>query len=185
MVLRKDVRSALKELKNPRLPWEERATLRRRIADDAGNLVPELTRVLKRSKSIGFRNELLSIIGSSGEQAFEEPLRRLVEDADVPVEIRQTAATNLGKLRSRGSFALLTNLLGDPTPHVRLGAIYGLEALGDARAVPHLTELLNDETSVKAWWPGPKAGGYVIAREAAEAIDKLKSKTEGGDLSPP
>jgi HEAT repeat protein len=178
---REEALAALQKLQDPRLAWQDRASLRRRIIDAAGSLVPELSQAVEGADDVGFRNELLGIIGASGEEAFEAPLLRLLNDADVPVEVRQTAATNLGKLGSSGSFALLTDLLGYPSPHVRLGAIYGLAALGEARAVPHLAKLLDDGTPVKVWWAGPKAGGYVIAREAAQAIDQLTGRAFTGD----
>jgi HEAT repeat protein len=93
----------------------------------------------------------------------------------------QVAATTLGLLDSPDDLDVLVRLLNHTSANVRLGAVQGLTALGDAGAVPHLAERLDDEAIARVWWPGPKAGGYVIGREAALAIDSITSERLRGD----
>jgi HEAT repeat protein len=173
--------AALRKLTDPAVPWQERASLRRQVLAAADDLEGELIRGLRVATDVGVLNELLDVVGGSGNPTFEDALERLVHDPDAPVEVRQTAATSLGKLGTSGGLAILADLLDDPSPHVVLGAVHGLAASGHASAVRSLARVLDRTTPVKVWWAGPKAGGYVIGREAAHAIDRLTGCALGGD----
>jgi HEAT repeat protein len=98
-------------------------------------------------------------------------------------ETIQVAATTLGLLGAPDSLGVLVGLLAHVSANVRLGAVQGLTALGDARAVPRLAEHLDDEGVARVWWPSPKAGGYIIGREAALAIDSITGERLRGDAA--
>ena len=123
---------------------------------------------------------LLEIVGSTERAEFDDAVRRTLESG-AREEVLQTAATALGKLHSPIAFDILTALLRHKSPNVRLGAIYGLMAHGDSRAIAHLAEHLDDRDSARSWWPSPKAGGYRIGAEASAAIDSLSGTRLGGD----
>jgi HEAT repeat protein len=176
---RETLLASLKQLKETRLSWKERADLRRDIIDNSESITQDLCNLLESEEDIGFRIELLNIIGASGVEAFQETLQNILQETNHPIEILQTAATNLGKLGC--GFDTLVGLLDHPSPHLRLGAIYGLGALGDERAVEYLFRKLDDDSPVSVWWPGPKAGGYTISGEASLVIDRIAGTKFRGD----
>ena len=96
-------------------------------------------------------------------------------------ETIQVAATTLGLLGTPDGLRVLIGLLAHASANVRLGAVQGLTALGDVRAVSRLAEHLDDEGRARVWWPSPKAGGYVIGREVALAIDAITGERLRGD----
>lgn len=162
----------LQKLDDPGESFQEMAKTQRQLIASAKHFERELSDLLLTECDDSFRIAILNIMGNSRHPYFEAEIKRLL-DSNQSMEVLQTAATNLGRLSSKGSFEILIELLKHPHPNVRLGAIYGLVALADKRAVKYLEALVHDGASAKAWWPGPKAGGYRIAEEAARAIVQL------------
>jgi len=159
--------------------WQERAGIRSEIVSTAKAFKSELGGLLLGEKDPDFQIELLNIIGATHDDYFVPALRQILSTSSLS-EVLQTAATNLGKL-GNGGFETLVGLLQHHDPNVRLGAIYGLAASGDTRAIPHLANLLDDPSEARVWWPGPKAGGYLIRREASSTIDTLAGERLAGD----
>ena len=159
---------------------KERITLHRQIASNFKKFRKELCRILETTEDTFFKIELLEIIGSTKDTFFDPAIRKIIDSED-SVEVLQTAAVTLGKLKSCNSFEMLINLLDHKSPNVRLGAIYGLIFLDEKKAVKYLLSSLDDHEPVKCWWPSPKAGGYIISKEAAEAIDIITGETFKGN----
>src|SRR5215469_4459175 len=148
----------LDQLKNLRdeLDFRKRRALSRQLVKKIGNFRQELQSLLSAEQDKTILIAALEIIASSRDQSFA-PMVQRVSLSNEPVEVLQTAATALGKLGSKDSFPTLVGLLKDESPNVRLGAVYGLQALGEEKAVPHLLKSLDDSDHVKCWWPSPKA----------------------------
>ncbi len=173
----------LQQLKNLRdeQDFKKQRALSRQMAEAISEVRPELLQVLREEQDKGLKIEALNIIAASQDQSFVPTVQQIILLADEPVEVLQTAATVLGKLRSGSSLETLAGLLKHESSNVRLGSIYGLIALGDKRAVPYLMNSLDDKDQVRCWWPSPKAGGYTIAQEASIAIDALTGLSLRGD----
>jgi HEAT repeat protein len=172
----------LRDLKRGALDLREQAKLAKEIASASSDLRLELIRMLEQETEPSFSVELLTIIGVTQDEFYADAILDVLRSAESP-EVRQTAATSLGKIRSPKSFAALVNLLDDPSLNVRLGAVYGLQALGDQRAVEHLLMKLQDNEPVSCWWTSPKAGGYKVGKEAAIAIDALSGEAFKGNTA--
>ena len=169
----------LKKLKEEK-DWKEGLMLRRQIVAAAKDSRQELSQALLSEKDMHFKIELLNLIGDTKDEFFAEQVEEVIRSAE-SVEVLQTAATTLGKTGGPNSFETLAGLLSHKSPNARLGAIYGLMALGDKRAIKHLLKSLADQSPVKCWWPSPKPDGYVIAKEASIAIDELAGIEFKGD----
>lgn len=170
----------LDKLKKEKLTPKERFSIRKQVILDIKNVRNELSRMLREEKDSGFRIELLEIIGDAQDEFFEEELLKIIQ-TEKSIEVLQVAVSVFGKLKGKKSFETLINLLDHKNPNVRLGAIYGLRALNDKRAVRYLFRCLDDQESVKPAWSSPKAGGYIIAREAAKSIDIIAGQDFKGD----
>lgn len=175
----KEFLSLIAKLKQPGASPQDRAATRAEIIRSAKDFEAELARLLLGERNPDFQIELLNLVGATRNGYFVPALQQILGSSS-RIEVLQTAATNLGKLGSAGLETLL-GLLQHPNPNVRLGAIYGLAASGDTRAIPHLANLLDDPSEAKVWWPGPKAGGYLIGREAASAVDTLAGERLAGN----
>ena len=160
--------------------FRNKRTLSRQILESIAQFSQDLLRLLREEQDNGLKIEALNIIGSSQESSFAPAVHQVLNSAK-SAEVRQTAATVLGKLRSETSLDTLVHFLKDENPNVRLGSIYGLIALGDKRAVRYLIDSLEDQEHVRSWWPSPKAGGYIVGREASIAIDALTGSPLRGD----
>ena len=174
------MRDLLKKLKSERLNHLERIAIRNQIIDAAQSSRGELIEALEKERSEPFRIELLHIFGATRDEFFEEAIRRVIE-TEKSEQVLQTAATNLGKIGAKNSFPMLVDLLNHESPYVRLGAVYGLKALGDKRAIKFLLKSLDDHLPIKVWWSSPKAGDYSVANEASIAIDALAGTEFKGD----
>ena len=170
----------LRKMRNTQTTSAERAEVRAEIIAVSKKNELALGQLLADEKDVGFRIDLLNIIGATQNEYFATNVRQILQ-SDAPIEVLQTAAINLGKLGGGETFEALVELLGHENSNLRLGAIHGLIALGDKRAIKYLLELLDDNSSVKVWWPSPKAGGYVVARESSLAIDQIAGRTFRGD----
>ncbi len=170
----------LDELKREDLTPKERISIHKQIIHDIKNMRDEICRMLREEKNVAFRIELLDIIGDAQDEFFEEELLKIIQ-SEKSIEVLQVAVTVIGKLKGKKSFETLINLLEHKNPNVRLGAIYGLRALNDRRAVKYLLRCLDDHESVKPAWASPKAGGYIIAKEAAKSIDIIAGQNFRGD----
>jgi hypothetical protein len=162
-----------------------RASVRRQVIETlkdprADTLRQDVRQLLEEATDNRFRTELLEIIGSAQDQLLEDAVKKVINTAG-SVEVLQTALTTLGKVKATGSFEILVGFLNHENPNVRLGSIYGLTALGDKRAVRYLLQRLDDQQSARCWWPSPKAGGYIIGREASEAVDVIVGTKLYGD----
>jgi HEAT repeat protein len=173
----------LDQLKNLRdePDFRRRRALSQRIVETIGEYHQDMLRLLKEEPDKTIKIQALDIIAASQDQSFAPAVRQVLLSQEQPVEVLQTAATVLGKLRSQSSFPTLIHLLKHDNPNVRLGAIYGLVALGNKQAVPHLLNSLDEKDRVKPWWPSPKAGGYTVGQEASVAIDALTGFSFRGD----
>lgn len=174
----KEFLSLIAKLKQPGASPQDRAATRAEIIRSAKDFEVELARLLLGERNPDFQIELLNLVGATRNGYFVPALQQILGGSS-RIEVLQTAATNLGKLG--GGFETLVGLLRHPNPNVRLGAVYGLAALGDKRAIPHLSSLLDDPSEARVWWPGPKAAGYFIGREASSAIDTLVGERLAGD----
>lgn len=171
--------TALRQFKTMPPAAPEASVLQRQIIAVAEEIAPELCQQLRRTKDSSIKIRLLNLIGNTRSPVFVPTLQQILAEKQ-SAEVLQIAATNLGKLGNK-SFKTLVDLLQHPSPNVRLGAIYGLHALGNPQAIPYLLTLLGDNTSVAVWWPSPKAGGYIISRETALVIDQLSGRNFKGD----
>ncbi len=172
----------LDQLKNLRdePDFRTQRTLSRQLAATIGNFRGEWLRFLGGEQDKNLTIQALEIIAASQDESFAPAIQKLLLSR-APVEVLQTAATVLGKLRSQHSFQTLVHLLQHENPNVRLGVVYGLLALGEKQAVPYLLNSLDDGNQVKCWWPSPKAGGYTVSKEASLAIDALTGLSLHGD----
>lgn len=180
MMNKENIFDLLNKLKEERLDPQERMSIRRQIIRSSRNLRPELCEAIEKENDIFFNIELLEIIGATQDDFFEDEVRKIIDSED-RVEVLQTAATTLGKLKSKNNFKILVGLLTHESPNVRLGSIYGLIALGEKMAVKYLLNCLDDHEPVRCWWPSPKAGGYTIAKEASNAIDIISGEKLQGN----
>ncbi|MGB9180945.1 MAG: HEAT repeat domain-containing protein [Pyrinomonadaceae bacterium] len=177
---RDELLELLKKLNEKRLDFKERSAIFKQIVAAPPELRQELCQILEREEDESFKIELLNIIGATQDDYFEVAVGKTLQ-SEASVEVLQTAATTLGKLRGKNSFGILIGLLNHPSPNVRLGSIYGLTALSDTRAVKYLLQSLDDQEAARCWWPSSKAGGYIIAKEAAIAIDALTGESFKGN----
>lgn len=178
-MIKDELLGQLRKLREGQLDHQQRAVLLREIAA-AQELSSDLSRMLESENDEYFKIELLQIIGATQDAAYADAILNVLRSDQRP-KVRQTAATSLGKVGGEQSFATLVNLLDDPSPNVRLGAVYGLTTLGDQSAVKHLASKLEDNEPVRVWWPSPKAGGYRVGKESALAIDALTGQKFKGD----
>jgi HEAT repeat protein len=177
---KKKIFELFNKLKDKNLNYQERMTIRRQIISSSRKLEQELCEIIEKENDMSFKIELLEIIGATQDVFFEDAVKKVIDKED-RIEVLQTAATTLGKLKSENSFQILIKLLAHESPNVRLGAIYGLVALGEKTAVKYLLELLDDHEPAKCWWPSPKAGGYIVSKEASDAIDIISGENLQGN----
>lgn len=172
----------LDQLKNLRdePDFRKKRALFRQLVERIGDFRQDLLRLLSDEQDKTIKIQALELIASSRDPSFAPAVEKVLLSNE-PVEALQTAATVLGKLGKKDSFPTLIRLLKHENPNVRLGAVYGLLALGDKQAVPHLLNSLDDSDHVKCWWPSPKAGGYTVGKEASLAIDALTGLSLRGD----
>lgn len=171
----------LEQFKQGALDFREQAKLEREIADASSELHAELVQMLEKETEPAAQIELLRLMGITQDAFYADAILIFLRSAHAP-EVRQTAATSLGLVRSPKSFAALIDLLDDASPNVRLGAVYGLQAFGDRGAIKHLLTKLSDQEPVPVWWNSPKAGGYTVAKEATVAIDDLSDQAFKGNI---
>lgn len=170
----------LKKLVNGRLDYRERIAVRNQIIDGARLSRLELVEALEKDDSETFRIEVLNILGATRDKFFEDAIRRVLE-SEKSEKVLQTAATNLGRIGA--GLSTLVGLLKHKSPNVRLGAVWGLKALGDKRALKCLLDNLDDHEPVICWWASPPPGGYSVANETATAIDALAGAELKGEKS--
>lgn len=170
----------LKKLMDGSLDYRERTAIRRQIIEGAHDSRRELVEALEKEKSESFRIELLNILGGTRDKFFEDAMRKVIE-SEKSEKVLQTAAANLGKLGV--GFSTLIDLLKHKSANVRLGAVWGLAALDDKRAVKYLLNSLDDREPVTCWWASPTADGYSVANESAAAIDELTGAKLNGEKS--
>jgi HEAT repeat protein len=177
-----DGNTLLEQLKNlsDEPDFGKKRALSRQLVAGVADVRQDLLGILTGRHSNIITIEALEIIGASRDQSFAPAVQKLAL-SNAPIEVLQTAATVLGKLRSQDTFRSLVRLLEHENPNVRLGAIYGLQAFGEKQAVRHLLNRLDDTDHVKCWWPSPKAGGYTVGHEASLAIDALTGLSLRGD----
>lgn len=170
----------LEKLKGEKLSPKERFSIRKQVIHDIRNMRDEVSRMLREEKDVAFRIELLEMIGDAQDEFFEEELFKIIQ-SEKSIEVLQVAVSVIGRVKGKKSFETLINLLDHKNPNVRLGAVYGLRALNDKKAVKYLVRCLDDHESVKPAWSSPKAGGYIIAKEAAKSIDIIADQDFKGD----
>jgi HEAT repeat protein len=163
---------AVAALRDALLTAPERKRLRDEILEDWTNVGPIILGDLP-SADEATALTMLDLIAGSGDRGCFHAVR-VVALSKAPERVRQTAAIALGQVDGSEAYESLTRLLSDASPAVRLGAMYGLRLLGDPRAIAPLELVLKDTTQVRAWWPGSKAGGYEVGKEAALAIQSLE-----------
>lgn len=173
---------AIAQLKRKDLPDEHRRRLQRELSSGASEVEVELCDELARGTESGVIIDIINIMGASQREAFFQPLSNALHEGQDEA-VAQVVATNIGKLESQNSLTILVGLLRHKSPNVRYGAIRGLAALSDKRAVKHLREILDDDGEARCWWAGSKAGGYIVSREAAIAIDEICGEKFRGDRS--
>jgi HEAT repeat protein len=165
---------AVAALRDGPLTATERTMLRNQVLDDWASVGPLICSDLaKADESTALT--MLDLIAGSGDHACLDAVRRVVYSKAAEV-VRQRAAIALGKVDGSEAFDTLTVLLSDASAAVRLGAVYGLQALGDRRAVEPLARLLKDKAQVRTSWPGSQAGAYEVGKEAALVIQALEER---------
>jgi len=82
--------------------------------------------------------------GRHGDPSAFEPLTALASDTAAPAIVRGTALSLLGSYPRRGAVRTLQAGLAEPDPLARLGALEGLEGLGDVNALALAYPLLSD-----------------------------------------
>jgi HEAT repeat protein len=144
---------------------ELEAYARRRAAALLGRLRdPRATEALlaatQNGADEGLRQAAALALGEQGDPRAVEPLIEALYSSDY--SIRAQAAEMLGRLRSRQAVdALIRMALTDGQPGPRWQAMRALGLIGDARAVPALTAILQNLLALPAAdWAVPDRLGY-------------------------
>ena len=121
---------------------EDSHELRRRICFELGQrksveAVPRLREAL-RDQHPRVRAAAAEALGNIGEKAAGEDLVELLFEESQPVQVRDTAAYALARLRFRPAVFSLLMALSDPAPSVRMCAAAGLLVLGTPAVRDHL-----------------------------------------------
>ncbi len=119
-----------------------------------------LLEVVQNGNDEGLSQAAALALGEQGDQRAVEPLIEALYSPDY--SIRAQAAELLGRLRSRQAVdALIRVALTDGQPSPRWQAMRALSAIGDVRAVPPLTAILQNLLALPAEdWAVPEREGY-------------------------
>jgi HEAT repeat protein len=97
-----------------------------------------------------------------------------LEDPDKLV--RKACAKSLGQLQYPETALSLINALEDPDEDVRINVIKSLGKLRNKRAVPYLTDLIQNQSNDVIQWVATRALGDIPCKESREFLDKLKGE---------
>ncbi|MDP9120061.1 MAG: HEAT repeat domain-containing protein [Acidobacteriota bacterium] len=129
---------------------------------------PVLIRVLLSEGMAPARLAAAYALGYARSKAAPAALRSVLESHIESESLRGQAAESLGLLVATDSFPVLLEGLHDGSPEVRFWSAYALGRLGNREAIPALAKLAaSDHAQVAGWWE--------VSREAADAIESIKS----------
>ena len=98
-----------------------------------------------KNPSYVIRKEAVTRLGGFKDRKTVEPLIEILENQEESVSIRAAAAASLNALRDERSAPALRNALNDANSAVRLQAVTALGGIKDAKAVPKLSEMVENQ----------------------------------------
>ncbi len=98
-----------------------------------------------KNPSYVIRKEVVTRIGGFKDRKTVEPLIEILENHEEAVSIRAAAAASLNALRDERSAPALRDALNDENSAVRLQAVAALGGIKDAKAVPKLSEMVENQ----------------------------------------
>jgi HEAT repeat protein len=129
------------------------------------------------------RRRAAESLGGFKERRVVEPLIAILENMDEMKSIRAAAAVSLGALKDeRASMSLLT-ALSDANAEVRLQAAVALGKLRDTKAIPRLSEIVEDPLEPDTVRDAAVAALGNIGNIAAEAVLIRALDVRIGDIS--
>ncbi len=150
--------------------WDQSQSL---IQADDATAVPRLIRDLRSSRDCEKRVAAAYTLGFFHDRRAVKPLIHVVRNRRASPRLRGQAAEALGYLFmfQTGRLALSTLLkeLEDPSPEVRFWSVFALGQMGNRKAIPALTEILQEDKAIlPGWWS--------IAKEAKAAIRQIRKR---------
>ena len=91
------------------------------------------------------RKEAVTRLGGFKDRKTVEPLIEILENQEESVSIRAAAAASLNALRDERSAPVLRDALNDENSAVRLQAVAALGGIKDTKAVPKLSEMVENQ----------------------------------------
>lgn len=98
-----------------------------------------------KNPSYVIRKEAVTRLGGFKDRQTVEPLIEILESQDESVSIRAAAAASLNTLRDERSAPAFRNALNDDNSAIRLQAVAALGGIRDAKAVPKLSEMVENQ----------------------------------------
>ena len=115
-----------------------------------------------KNPSYVIRKEVVTRLGGFKDRKTVEPLIEILENHEEAVSIRAAAAASLNALRDERSAPALRDALNDENSAVRLQAVAALGGIKDAKAVPKLSEMVENQLETD-----------VIRAAAVTALDNI------------
>lgn len=97
------------------------------------------------NSSYVIRKEAVTRLGGFKDRKTVEPLIEILENQEESVSIRAAAAASLNALRDERSGPVLRDALNDENSALRLQAVVALGGIKDAKAVPKLSEMVENQ----------------------------------------
>jgi HEAT repeat protein len=139
-----------------------------RIGDERA--IEPLIRLLA-DREYEVRKSAIYALGWIGDERAIGPLVNVMKDQNESPTVRGVAAEAFANIGDKSGVEPLIDALEDSSAEVRFWAAFALGQLGDPRALPKLERLVaTDKEIVLGWWS--------VSKEAAEAIEAIKSRSE-------
>ena len=98
-----------------------------------------------KNPSYVIRKEAVTRLGGFKDRKTVEPLIEILENQSEEVSIRAAAAASLNALRDERSASVLRDALNDENSAVRLQAVAALGGIKDVKAIPKLSEIVENQ----------------------------------------
>jgi len=129
------------------------------------------------------RRRAAESLGGFKERRAVEPLIVVLENIDEMKSVRAAAAVSLGALKDERASASLLTALSDENAEIRWRAAAALGNLKDAKAIPRLSEIVENPLEPDAVRDAAVAALGNIGNKAAEAVLIRALDTRIGDIS--